>query len=1020
MQPTLFIGIGTAGASIIGNVHGRLFPGGAVNPLTPARFLAVDPQQRLMYDGAALGKLNHAELGGLTAATTLPTHVGDSVYSSAFPQGFSIAPAVNFTNGCGQIRSNGRYYHFVKNDGLVPFIQGRINELLSVYAPGADVTLNVIITAILSNATGSGMFLDVAYLVRQILRTLGGHIPVSVQAVLLCGSVAERTSHGDNAIRSALNGYAAIRELEWWSSIAPRRGVAYEFKAGSTVVTGNVGDAPFDYVWLFQHGNEKGRVLPGIHDYVLTAGQCLTEIFRGSEVAGGILNILAGFNPATGNYVGSLGQSSLEVPLEAIVRQAALQRLGHLSASLLEAGSVKFEEAVSDSLHLAEQGTLAETLWKPVENAKQNWRLYLANATDERQIVSSDQQGESDTGIEITQQTKLYVEEMAHRCNEVRSWLKTKFANFVGSGSLVQCIQLLRKAEAFVKANTPGSGAALFNSGSKQTLLANVESAAERRLFTGEKTRQASLGAAVTDYFQLYVEPVTLSARNELSVQTRKHFLTLCAQIADLRNRLESFLRDVIAPSLIEFQTQRDALTTKLGDVNRMDEPSRFPFLPARQEELLADLNHTGVDGLFRQVLERLLLDHVLGEDALTSFSFENLQQHPPRVGYAGACVAVLTKELREHVIEHYRPSIVGIVSIETEIEWFVRHVVERYIAAIQGHNPKAVHEVDLLAQPFLGDTTNLKANLATALSDPAATPTAVREAEVDNTAQALILHQAKLAHVWWQTPTPVQGEASLATFNDGLNKLRGWLPAADTFKITPIPNYPSHLLQFTSAKGPVAFAELSQVSSLAAVFHGSSEKVQMVQMGFPPHADQRFVPASALTGPVRHATWHFDLRKPTPTALREAIENFWFAQTQKLVTHSVKFDEFKLATHLKDSFVAGTLVGHSCEDVVDTLLAYSVLQHELTRRRVKYLGCIVGALSAGVYGGQDALRTYYSEFLIVEIQNCLATHNPKIAATLNDHLAVLTHVRDGITSVGLHTEPWTVWEPIVASDYKP
>jgi hypothetical protein len=175
------------------------------------------------------------------------------------------------TRGAGTIRQLGRlcFWHHVAD------IRKKMSKLLldlnadqnarfmqEKYGIAIDPGITVHLVAGLAGGTGSGMFLDVAYLARRVLEAL--NIPGAHQVVgnlILPG--AFRELGGANAIP---NGYAALKELSYYSYMfAPDNKLAalYGQPVWEADYTGRETDrvrfegrGPFDFCYLLENRNE--------------------------------------------------------------------------------------------------------------------------------------------------------------------------------------------------------------------------------------------------------------------------------------------------------------------------------------------------------------------------------------------------------------------------------------------------------------------------------------------------------------------------------------------------------------------------------------------------------------------------------------------------------------------------------------------------------------------------------------------------------------------------------------------
>ena len=178
---------------------------------------------------------------------------------------------IRIVEGAGTIRQLGRlcFWHHYRDirDGMKVLItdlnadeNARFME--DRYRIVVDPGINVYVIAGLAGGTGSGMFLDIAYLARNVLGQMGVQGSNLVVGYLILPG-AFRDLGGTNALP---NGYAALKELNYYSYMySPDNEMAALFGRPEWVVnyTGEPGgevrfvcQPPFDYCYLLDARNE--------------------------------------------------------------------------------------------------------------------------------------------------------------------------------------------------------------------------------------------------------------------------------------------------------------------------------------------------------------------------------------------------------------------------------------------------------------------------------------------------------------------------------------------------------------------------------------------------------------------------------------------------------------------------------------------------------------------------------------------------------------------------------------------
>jgi hypothetical protein len=124
-------------------------------------------------------------------------------------------------HGCGQTRPWGRLAFFHNEGEIRARVKGAMERLLGVGArDAADLlglrldndNIKVQIVFSVAGGTGSGMFLDMAFLVREIVAGFTG-VSVTLEGVVLLPTAFSK----DFKHRVFANGYAALMEMEYYN-----------------------------------------------------------------------------------------------------------------------------------------------------------------------------------------------------------------------------------------------------------------------------------------------------------------------------------------------------------------------------------------------------------------------------------------------------------------------------------------------------------------------------------------------------------------------------------------------------------------------------------------------------------------------------------------------------------------------------------------------------------------------------------------------------------------------------------
>ncbi|QRG67600.1 tubulin-like doman-containing protein [Brevibacillus choshinensis] len=243
-----------------------------------------------------------------------------------------LSPELTITDGisgASGVRQAGRLLLFTKITQVVQTIEKKVKMLCE----GTSKKLTVFLLSGISGGTGSGCFLDIAYIVRGILeRDFGsaGVDKVNTLGYLFTPDVnlsnKSLSSHTRDYIMK--NGYAALKELDYWMN-ADERGERFRQQYGSVL---NVQSPmpPFNLCHLISATNLEGKALENAYDYCMNVtAENITNFMASEEKRSGeefaihdyISNIRTNINQMPKAYAANyqynvIGASSAVLPIE--------------------------------------------------------------------------------------------------------------------------------------------------------------------------------------------------------------------------------------------------------------------------------------------------------------------------------------------------------------------------------------------------------------------------------------------------------------------------------------------------------------------------------------------------------------------------------------------------------------------------------------------------------------------------------------------------------------------------------
>ena len=348
LQRNLFIGLGGIGVKTIVETKAQFLNHCSQNEALPSgvEFLGVDT------DMTALGYSVSSKCGEVRLSPRelfCASVFNAREYFYAHKSDMTWMPKQNLDRlvghmdrGAGTVRSNGRFAFMYHHKNLFHHICMSLDSLMSpslvlpddiVYCETGKVDyINVHVVFSLCGGTGSGMFLDVAYLIREIARESNLNIHLKGYGVLP-GVFMSEMPYPNIWFQS--NTYAALRELDYLSSsnFLAETGIKMPWMDNST------SDAPFDSMILVDNVNANGlRLRPNDMMQMLSMALMASVTELGSFIEAKMFKML--FRKIDGKYpwVSSMGISAITYDGRDVARVYELKTQNKLIQELLAVG----------------------------------------------------------------------------------------------------------------------------------------------------------------------------------------------------------------------------------------------------------------------------------------------------------------------------------------------------------------------------------------------------------------------------------------------------------------------------------------------------------------------------------------------------------------------------------------------------------------------------------------------------------------------------------------------------------
>ncbi|MEH2238108.1 tubulin-like doman-containing protein [Nostoc sp.] len=257
-RPTVVIGLGGTGYEVVLKLKKRFIDAyGSVPEVI--RFISIDTTENIQErqkspDGTKV-VLEPNELYAISVANP-QVLIGREHIAKWWPQSISASSLIS---GAGQIRARGRLALFAKVGDIDALIAQAINAVREIRTTKQTFKVNievssrdgveVFIVGSLAGGTGSGTFLDAAFLTREHLNNFS-----NITGVFVLPRVFANIPQ-THLVKS--NAYGALKEIEHFSGLSSSNSIEIDY--GISKIQAN--RPPFDAVFLIDGVNKNGTVV---------------------------------------------------------------------------------------------------------------------------------------------------------------------------------------------------------------------------------------------------------------------------------------------------------------------------------------------------------------------------------------------------------------------------------------------------------------------------------------------------------------------------------------------------------------------------------------------------------------------------------------------------------------------------------------------------------------------------------------------------------------------------------------
>lgn len=297
-KPLLVIGLGGSGYDALSRAKEKMincFKTNSKGELEGVEFLEIDTDDRDMkncFSNPKVGNLNenefkifqNADIGAIlrnraTNSDVLPEEIDEWLDPNI--------PVAQIVHGAAGIRQAGRLLLHLNAIEIIDVLKAKLDKIRQSVVLSKN-PINVVIFTGIGGGTGSGIFVDIAYMVRECIKEFSGQ--AFITGIILMPDILSGDPNVDKITKENIkrNGFAALKELDHLMNLSETQDTYSQRFPGGFVID-STNEAIFDRCVLVSSMAEGRLLLPNAkeHAYNIAAEMLIDMISNSSIVSNG-------------------------------------------------------------------------------------------------------------------------------------------------------------------------------------------------------------------------------------------------------------------------------------------------------------------------------------------------------------------------------------------------------------------------------------------------------------------------------------------------------------------------------------------------------------------------------------------------------------------------------------------------------------------------------------------------------------------------------------------------------------